>query len=263
MLRLEGVSCGYGETTVLSEVGFHVKKGEILSLLGANGSGKSTLLKAIVGLLPYKGKIHIQESEAKHLRAKKRAALLAYVPQSTFVPFDFSVLDIVLTGRFHAASFGLSYTKKDKEIARASLERAGIAHFENRIYRTLSGGERQLVLIARALAQQSALIVMDEPVTGLDLGNQMRLLDTLQTLTQEGYAIVQTTHHPDHALRISDAVVWIHEGKVLDYGMPESVINANRIHAIYGVESQVVIDLRGTRHLLPLGFTCKETPCAF
>jgi len=263
MLRLEEVSCSYGTTTVLNDVGFHVKAGEILSLLGANGRGKSTLLKAIVGLLPYKGKVYIQGTDAKYLSTSKRAALLAYVPQSTFVPFDFSVLDIVLTGRFHAASFGLSYTKKDKEIAWLALKRMGISGFENRIYRTLSGGEQQLVLIARALAQQSTLIVLDEPVTGLDLGNQMRLLDTLQTLAQEGYAIVQTTHYPDHALRISDTVVWIHEGKVLDCGMPESVISTSRIHAIYGVESQMVVDLRGTRHLLPLGFTRKETICAF
>jgi len=261
MLTLKNITCSYGIKIVLKDINFHVKKGNIVSILGANGSGKSTLLKAILGLISYVGNIWIQGREAETLGSSQRASMIAYVPQTTLIPFDFSVLDIVLTGRFHTSSFGIGYPQKDKDIAICALERIGIEALKDRVYRHLSGGERQLVLIARALAQQSNLIVMDEPVTGLDLGNQMRLLDIMQELSSDGYTILQTTHYPDHALSISDSVAWINENEIIAYGMPESVINVSRIRNIYGIESQIVIDARGMRHLLPLGFTQKDKKC--
>lgn len=258
MLELVQISCGYGAKEVISSMNFSLEKGEIVSLLGANGSGKSTLLKAIVGLLPYTGRLLVGESEGRLLTPVQRAQRIAYVPQSTTIPFDFNVLEVVLMGRFHASSFGLGYTKHDTAIAFEAMEKVGITSFASRIYRELSGGERQLVLIARAFAQQSALIVMDEPVTGLDLGNQMRLLELMRHLSALGHTLLQTTHYPDHALRVSHKVAWIEQGRLLAFGTPETVVTPWNIRKVYGVEAELFPHTSGTTYMLPIGFSLKE-----
>lgn len=259
MVKIHNLSCSYGSKKILHNLSLHVKKGDILSILGANGSGKTTLLKAIVGLLSYEGSLHVKQKEIKSLKAKARATLLAYVPQSALIPFDFSVLEVVLMGRFHKSSFGFSYKKEDMRCADESLKRVGIQSFANKIFRELSGGERQLVLLARALAQQSELIVLDEPVTGLDLGNQMRLLEILKELAGEGRTIIQSTHYPDHALKISNKVAWIHEGRILHCGLPKEVITKKRVKEIYSVESEFITCKDGKAFVLPLNFIKKES----
>lgn len=258
MIQVSNLSCGYGSKEILNDVNFNIEKGAVLSILGANGSGKSTLLKAMVGLLPYKGEISIDNYDTRTLSRKVRAALVAYVPQSSSIPFDFNVLEIVLMGRFHSSSLNLSYSKKDKDEAYEALRQVGIEEFKGRIFRNLSGGERQLVLIARALAQKSKIIIMDEPVTGLDLGNQMRLLDLISTLAQDGKIIIQTTHYPDHALRVSTQVLWLEKGKILSFGSPEEVINTQRIYDVYGVKSELIRhESNGIGYILPLKFIQK------
>lgn len=260
MIKVSNISCGYGPKEVLKDVSFSIDKGEVLSILGANGSGKSTLLKSMVGLLPYEGNISIDNRDTKSLTPKERASLVAYVPQSSSIPFDFDVLEIVLMGRFHTSSFNFSFSKKDKEEAYEALKQVGIEDFKTRVFKNLSGGERQLVLIARALAQKSKIIIMDEPVTGLDLGNQMQLLDLISTLSNDGKIIIQTTHYPDHALRVSSQVLWLDKGQVLDFGSPREVINPQRIYDVYGVESELMIHKdNGIGYILPLKYTRKES----
>lgn len=258
MIQVSNLSCGYGSKEILKDVNFSIEKGAVLSILGANGSGKSTLLKAMVGLLPYKGNISIDNDDTRTLSRKERASLVAYVPQSSSIPFDFNVLEIVLMGRFHSSSLNLSYSKKDKDEACEALKQVGIEDFKGRIFRNLSGGERQLVLIARALAQKSKIIIMDEPVTGLDLGNQMRLLDLISTLAQDGKIVIQTTHYPDHALRVSTQVLWLDKGKILAFGSPEEVISTQRIYDVYGVKSELIRhEDNGIGYILPLKFIQK------
>lgn len=258
MLRLKNISCNYGEENIIEEINFSVQKGEILSILGANGSGKSTLLKAIVGLLPYEGNLLLNGVESKDLSVKQRASLVAYVPQSTVIPFEFNAMEVVLMGRFHDSSFGLNYSKEDKELALKAMSQVGIEDFCEKIYRNLSGGQRQLVLIARALAQKSSLIIMDEPVTGLDLGNQMRLLDLMEELSLLGHTVVQTTHNPDHALKVSKKVVWIHNKNILSFGEPKVVVSPENIRKVYQVESELFTHKKGVTHLLAYGFIKKE-----
>ena len=229
MIKVSNLSCAYGSKDILSNLSFSIDKGEVLSILGANGSGKSTLLKSMVEILAYKGNIYIDKEDTRSLTPKERASLVAYVPQSSSIPFDFNVLEIVLMGRFHKSSFNFSFSKKDKEVAYEALKQVGIEGFKSRVFKNLSGGERQLVLIARALAQQSKIIIMDEPVTGLDLGNQMQLLDLISTLANDGKIIIQTTHYPDHALRVSSKVLWLDKGKIIAFGTPKEVINTQRI----------------------------------
>lgn len=258
MIKVVNLSCSYGLKKILNDINFSIEKGTVLSILGANGSGKSTLLKAIVGILPYKGNIFIDNEDTKNISRKDRASLVAYVPQSSTIPFEFNVLEIVLMGRFHTSSFNLRYSKNDIDEACDALKKVGIEDFKNRIFKNLSGGEKQLVLIARALAQKSKIIIMDEPVTGLDLGNQMQLLDLISTLSQNGKIIIQTTHYPDHALRVSNKVLWLDKGQILAFGSPEEVINTQRIYDVYMVESELIKHKdNGIGYILPLKFIKK------
>ena len=260
MMKIANISCGYGSKEILNDISFSIEKGEVLSILGANGSGKSTLLKAMVSILPYKGDIYIDENNTKSLSPKQRASLVAYVPQSSTIPFDFNVLEIVLMGRFHKSSFNFSFSKKDKEEAYDALKQVGMEEFKMRVFKNLSGGERQLVLIARALAQKSKIIIMDEPVTGLDLGNQMQLLDLISTLANDGKIIIQTTHYPDHALRVSSKVLWLDKGEIIAFGTPKEVISTQRIYDVYGVESELMTHKEnGIGYILPLKYIRKDT----
>lgn len=260
MIEVSNLSCGYGSKEILNDISFTIDKGAVLSILGANGSGKSTLLKAMVGILPYAGDILIDNRDIRGFSRKERASLVAYVPQSSSIPFDFDVLEIVLMGRFHTSTLNLSYSQQDKNEAFKALKQVGIEDFKTRIFRNLSGGERQLVLIARALAQKSKIIIMDEPVTGLDLGNQMRLLDLISTLASDGKIVIQTTHYPDHALRVSTQVLWLDGGKILAFGSPEEVISTQRIYDVYKVESELLRHKNnGIGYILPLKFIHKDT----
>lgn len=253
MLKVKEISCFFGRKNVLDSIEFELNKGQIISILGANGSGKSTLLRCIVGLLKYSGEVLLKGQNIKNYNVKQRASFLAYVPQSNFMPYDFSVLEVVLMGRFHGSSFGLTYSKKDMEISLNALKKVEIEHFKDRIFNRLSGGEKQLVLLARTLAQQSQIIILDEPVTGLDIGNQMRLLELLSSLKNLNKAIIQATHNPEHALRISDKVIWLDNGKILAKGDPKSVITTSRIEQIYSINSQFLTH-KDKEFFLPLNF---------
>lgn len=258
MIQVSNLFSGYGKKEILRDVSFQIENAEVLSILGANGSGKSTLLKSMVGILPYAGDIFIDGQDVKLLSKKERASFIAYVPQSSTIPFDFNVLEIVLMGRFHTSSFQFSYPKKDRDEAHEALKQVGMEKFEKRVFKNLSGGERQLVLIARALAQKSKIIIMDEPVTGLDFGNQMRLLELISTLSNDGTIIIQTTHYPDHALRISSKVLWLDTGKILAFGTPSEVIQTQRIYDIYHVKSELIFHQEtGIGYVLPVKFVQK------
>ncbi|MFV0480556.1 MAG: ABC transporter ATP-binding protein [Campylobacteraceae bacterium] len=252
MLEFKNLTCKYGKKTILEDLNFTLQNGEIISILGANGSGKSTLLKALMGLISFDGEILYEDINLAKLKIKERAKILSYVPQNTNIPFEFDVFDVVLMGRFHSSSFGVDYTNDDKEKAKEALNRVGAYKFIDRTYKHLSGGERQLILLARALAQQSKIIVLDEPVTGLDLKNQLRLLDLLVELREASHTIIQTTHYPDHALRVSNTVVWLDNQKLYAKGEAKEVITKDRIKEVYGVLSDFIDYKDGYRYILPI-----------
>lgn len=240
MLRVENLQGGYKEREILKGVSFAIESGSVVSILGANGSGKSTLLKMIIGSLPYQGAVYFRGREGRNLGARERAECVAYVPQSHAIPFEFSAFEVALMGRFRESPWSFGYAKEDKRLALEAMERIGALHLKDRIYRELSGGERQLVLLSRALAQRSEMIIMDEPVTGLDFGNQRRLLELMSSLASEGKTIVQTTHYPEHALEVSDRVVWLHEGRIIADASPQEAITPERLWEVYRVRSERV-----------------------
>jgi iron complex transport system ATP-binding protein len=236
-LRAEGVHFAFGARRVLRGVSLTVRPGEIVSLLGANGSGKTTLLRVLLGLArPRAGQVTLNGKPLGQYARLELARHLAYVPQTHITPFPYKVREIVVLGRVPHTGLVRSPSREDYEVALAMLEPMGIGDLAERPYTDISGGERQLTLIARALAQGAKTLVMDEPVTGLDFGNQLRFLAHLRSLAADGYAIVKATHHPEHALLASTRVAVLCDGAIVLDGPPQEVVTPASLRRIYGVE---------------------------
>lgn len=252
MICVEDVSFGYSKKPVLENVSVRFGKGEIVSILGPNGSGKTTLLKLLLGLCrPAAGRVLLEGVAVSEISPKQLARRIAYVPQDHRSAFSYRVLDMVLMGRAPHKSFFYRTTADDDEAALTALERLSIAHLKDRPYTELSGGERQLTLIARALAQGADIFVMDEPVNGLDYGNQLRLLDRIAQLAGDGYTFIKTTHFPDHALRISDRVVMLKEGRIVADGPTREAVSRENLFRLYNTDVDVVGINDGRRFCVP------------
>lgn len=246
MIQVSQLSFAYSKKhPVLRNLNFTIEPGEIINILGPNGCGKSTLLKAILGFLPLKrGLVHINGHDVVSLRPQRLARLLSYVPQMHNTPFNYQVLDVVLMGRVFSGPW-YKYTREDHDIAWDALHRVRLSDLASRPYQHLSGGQRQLVLIARALAQGADYFIMDEPVTGLDYSNQFYLLETIRELSAQGGAqktgkliFILTTHHPEHALFLGGRALLIQKGQLLADGPVEAVVTAQGICDLYGIKPQ-------------------------
>lgn len=240
-IAVKGVSFGYTKKMVLDEIDLDIERGEIITLLGPNGCGKSTLIKLMLGLIqPAKGSVHLDGVNILRLSSKAIAREIAYVPQIHRSSFPYTVTDIVLMGRIPHKTFFYRYSKTDMDIAHDAMERLSISHLAERPYTELSGGERQLAVIARALAQGAKTLVMDEPATGLDYGNQLRLLEQIIGLTREGYTFVKSTHSPEHALWLADRAIMIKQGKIMADGQCVDVLNEESLFHLYNAKVSVV-----------------------
>ncbi len=252
-LKANAVSYAYKGHPVLRDVSLSVKQGELVSLLGKNGAGKTTLLKLLQGFLkPEQGHVSLNNQPLARFSRRELATHIAYVPQSHIPPFPYLVEEVVTLGRIPHSGIFRSPTQEDKDAAHAAMTQLRINHLSRRAYTELSGGERQLVLIARALAQGARIFIMDEPITGLDYGNQFRLLDTLQELVAAGFGILMTTHHPEHALRASTHVALLIDGKIEQSGIPASIITPATIRHLYDVTVDAV-NVAGHTLFVPTG----------
>ena len=242
MLSVDGLSFGYASARrVLKDISFSLPEGKILALLGPNGTGKTTLLRCLLGLLrPDGGRIDLLGRNVVHLPARHRARLMAYVPQSSFLTFPYEVLEVVMMGRLPHLGFGASPSRADRLEVERALEDLDIGHLAGSLFQKLSGGEKQLVLIARALAQKAGLLVLDEPTANLDFFNQTRTLKMLQSLAGQGRTVLWTTHSPDQALLVSDRLVMVKDGLVYAQGRPDEVITSHSLSGLYGLNSVVV-----------------------
>lgn len=240
-LELANLGCGYGSRTVVDDISFTVNAGEVICLLGANGCGKTTLLKTILGLLkPTRGQILLNGVNIKSWSCARIARVIGYIPQLHDPPFPFRVLDVVLMGRTaHIKPFS-SPSAKDERIARRCLDMLNISHLEERVYTEISGGERQLVLIARALAQEPQILIMDEPTSSLDFGNQVKVLSHIQQLARMNLAVLMSCHFPEHAFLYSTRTILLNQGRILYSGPPADAITAERLKTLYGVEVDII-----------------------
>ena len=239
-VAIQNLYFSYGRDPVLRDVSFRAEYGEVWSVLGPNGAGKSTLFRCILGLLrPTSGNILIDDAPISSLSARQLARKIAYIPQSHNPVFNFPVLDMVLMGT--TARLGSFESPKQKEIREAedALKQLGIFHLRDRGYGNISGGERQLVLIARAIAQKAKILIMDEPSASLDFGNRLHLMQTVQALARDGYAVIQSTHDPDQAYQYSHRILALYGGGVLATGTPAEVVTEPIISELYGTGVEV------------------------
>ncbi|WP_312367699.1 ABC transporter ATP-binding protein [Ensifer sp.] len=236
-LDVDQIAFGYGGRLVGQDISFTLEENEVLVLFGPNGAGKTTLFKTLLGLVPLRaGTIRLDGRPIGAWSGRERASRIAYVPQAHAALFPFTVEDLVLMGR--APHVGLFATpgRRDREVAAATLERLGIGHLASRAYTEISGGERQIALIARALAQEPSTLVMDEPTASLDYGHQMRVLDRVRELAGEGVSIVLSTHNPDHAFRVADRVALVFQSRIAALGPPEAVLTADALKQLYDID---------------------------
>lgn len=253
MLRLDSVACSYDAKEVVKDVSFTLEAGDVMCLLGANGSGKTTLFRAILHFLPLtRGEVYIEGETIAHWSRRRLARAIAYVPQAHTPPFAFKVRDVVLMARTaHMNSMGTA-TRHDYEIVDQSLDSLGIMNLAEKEYTQLSGGERQMVLVARALAQEAKLLVMDEPASSLDFGNQIRMLTEVKRLSERGVSVLITTHSPNHAFLCASKVAVMKAGRLLACGEPDLVMTSSRLEEAYGVPLEVVDIGNGNRTCVPL-----------
>jgi iron complex transport system ATP-binding protein len=255
---------GYHGKEVVKGISFTVERGDFTCIIGANGCGKTTALKGILGLLPlYEGSVSVEgktfaaRDASVSVSAKERAKVFAYIPQIHSIPFPFLVSDVVLLGRTpHLRSSVAGVSAADMEAAYAALEQIGIASIAHEEYTALSGGQQQLVLIARALAQEPRILIMDEPTASLDFGNQQLVLERMRHLSERGMAVVMVTHDPHHALLCANKVIVMDDGKIIERGTPDETVTTEILERIYGARvcvTSVSLDSgREVRTVIPL-----------
>jgi iron complex transport system ATP-binding protein len=250
VLAARGLSIGYGERTVAAGIDLAVARGEVLCLLGPNGAGKTTLFKTLLGLLPpIAGEVTIGERPVGSLSRAELARSLAYVPQAQVMEFAYTVLDLVLMGRTaHLGPFSAP-GRRDHERAHAALSDLGIADLAMAEANRISGGQRQLCLVARALAQDAPMLVMDEPTASLDLGNRLLVLERVRALKAQNYGVVFSTHDPDQARELATTVAVIADGRLAAYGPPEETVTGPILSSVYGVDV-VVERTESGRHVV-------------
>jgi iron complex transport system ATP-binding protein len=236
VLQSSALSIGYQGRTVATGIDLAVRRGEVLCLLGPNGAGKTTLFKTLLGLIPaLDGKVTLDGRPIDSFARRELAQSMAYVPQAQVMEFAYTVLDLVLMGRTaHLGPFSAP-GPRDHERAQAALAELGIAELASAEANRISGGQRQLCLVARALAQDAPLLVMDEPTASLDLGNRLLVLERVRALSAQGYGVVFSTHDPDQARDLATTVAVIAGGRLAAYGTPHETLTGPTLSAVYGV----------------------------
>jgi iron complex transport system ATP-binding protein len=251
LLEVCDLAFGYPGTLVGEGVSFALGTGEVLCLLGPNGSGKTTLFKTVLRLLaPRGGRVTVAGESVDRWSRSRLARVFGYVPQAQLGVFPFTVRDVALMGRTaHIGAFSAP-SRGDQAVAEEMLALLGIHHLGERLYTEVSGGERQLALIARALAQEPSILVMDEPTASLDFGNQIRVLSEVDALARRGMAVIMSTHDPDHAFLCADRVALLRAGgHLVGIGPPADIITRESLRAIYGVEVDLERLERGGRQV--------------
>ncbi len=233
-LQVRALSFAYGPHQVLDRIDLDLHAGELCALFGPNGTGKSTLYRCVLGHLRHGGTITLDGDDLTRLRPAQVARRVSYVPQQHTNPFPFTVLDMVLMGRTPHLGGVFGPGRRDIDACEQVLAQVGLAAERDRLYHTLSGGQRQLVLIARALAQDCQVLLLDEPTANLDFGNQMFVWRTIRDLARHGHAVLVCTHEPNHVLWFCDRVLALgRNGRILADGAPGEVVTSDLVRTLY------------------------------
>lgn len=251
-LAFDRVSVKYGSHTAVHEFTDSVKPGEWVCLIGPNGAGKSSLLRAVVGVSKHKGEIKVDGSPLSARSSRRRAQLIAYVPQTPILPPEMTVSEYVLLGRNPYVSHFAVETDHDREMVASVLDRLDLNSFASRRLGTLSGGERQRMVIARAIAQEAPILLLDEPTSALDIGHQQQALELVDRIRSEhGLTVVSAMHDLTLAGLYSDRLVLLHEGHCVASGTAKEVLRPETLGEFYGVSVRVHHEPDGTVVVVP------------
>lgn len=255
-MSAKNLTLGYDNITIIKHLDLDIPPGKITALVGANGSGKSTLLRGLARLLkPRVGTIYLDTTDVFKLSTKDVAKKLGILTQGPVAPEGLTVRDLVACGRFPYQSWLQQWTKEDERLVELALEITGIKYLAERELDTLSGGQRQRAWIAMALAQDTDILLLDEPTTFLDLAHQIEVLDLLYDLNQnQQRTIVMVLHDLNHACRYADYLVAVKEGQIFAVGEPNLVITEKMVREVFGLECRVIPDpVSGTPMCIPVG----------
>ncbi|MBQ1290547.1 MAG: ABC transporter ATP-binding protein [Lachnospiraceae bacterium] len=246
-LQIENLSYTYQSSPILKDLSFEAQSGDFISVIGPNGAGKSTLFRCILNFLPdYSGAIRLDGRNTKEISPRELSSCISYIPQIHRPTFGYSVLDTVLMGMAgRIAVFSKPGPSEIRE-AEQALDKMGVLRLKERDFARLSGGEQQLVLIARAIAQKAQILIMDEPTSALDYGNQYRVLGQIRELSEQGYLVLFSTHHPQQALQFSTGVLALKKGMPALQGAPEEILTPGLIRELYGIDAEFFATPSGT-----------------
>jgi len=242
LLKVKGLSGGYiKKKDIVHDISFTMEAGDVVCVLGPNGCGKTTLFKMLLGFLPRStGTILLGDKEVKKQSQREIAKQIAYIPQAHTPAFNFKVMDMILLGRSaHILPLG-SPSGEDYRIANDAMKMLNIEHLSQKDYTKISGGERQLVLIARAICQQARVLIMDEPSANLDYANQQLIMKTIAKLSEEGFGVLISTHSPDHPFRLANKALLMKGGRCIGFGKTEEVLSSGSLKDAYGINIEVV-----------------------
>ncbi len=260
MITVENLTFAYGAREVLRGVSFDVRPGTCAFLLGANGAGKTTLFRCMLGALTgYGGRIMVSGRDIAQMPPAKLAEHVAYIPQIYSSAFAYTALDVVLMGMNRRISALSSPGKREYEEALDALDMLGAAQLADRSMACISGGERQLVLIARAIAQRAGTLLMDEPTSSLDFGNQIRVLECVRSLADSGYTVLISSHQPQHVMSFADQVLALRDGRMIANGTAEEVMDEVLLHQLYGIDVSIVSSPYGNA-IVPKRMTNRRKP---
>ena len=255
LVDVKNISFSYDKDSpaVFENISFSIEKGDVLCVLGPNGTGKTTLIKCINGLHKVnEGEVYLNGANIQNLSFRDISRTVGYIPQGHVPSFPFTVFDVVLMGRSPYVNITSSPKEKDREIAMNALETLGIEDLKDKPYTNLSGGERQLVFLARVLAQEPDLLILDEPTNHLDFGNQIKLLEIIEQLSKLGLAVIMSSHYPDHAFLAASKVAIMKDKGFIDIGAPDDVLSEENLKKAYGIDVKLMELDDGRKICVPL-----------
>ena len=255
LVDVKNISFSYDKDSpaVFENISFSIEKGDVLCVLGPNGTGKTTLIKCINGLHKVnEGEVYLNGANIQNLSFRDISRTVGYIPQGHVPSFPFTVFDVVLMGRSPYVNITSSPKEKDREIAMNALETLGIEDLKDKSYTNLSGGERQLVFLARVLAQEPDLLILDEPTNHLDFGNQIKLLEIIEQLSKLGLAVIMSSHYPDHAFLAASKVAIMKDKGFIDFGTPDDVLSEENLKKAYGIDVKLMELDDGRKICVPL-----------
>ena len=261
-LKIQNLDWNYGSQRVLNNLNFNIEKGKFYTILGTNGSGKTTLAKIITKSLEIDSdKIFLISEDLSKMNNKQTAKRIATVPQNTIVDFDFSVMDIVLMGRAPYLRRFQSETSYDLEIAKNAMKKTNTWHLKDKKIDEISGGERQRVIIARAITQDTEILILDEPISNIDIHHQIQLLDVLKNLNKEkNITIITILHDLNLAAQYSDEIILLSEGEIVTIGNPQEVLTKEVIKEVYNIKVDMVVNpSTGRPYIIPVFNELKKT----